>query len=69
MPTDDKRRLEQLIAALQTTVDSITRDQKVQFTRIAQLQADIDVIRSAWSKLKPADDYKGPERRNPRKIR
>jgi hypothetical protein len=35
----------------------------VQFTRIAQLQADIDLIRAAWTRVK-SEPYKGPERRS-----
>ena len=50
---DDIRRLEQLIEEMRHDLD-------VQFTRIAQLQADLDLIRGAWSKVK---DYAGPERR------
>lgn len=69
---DDIRRLEELIAALQKAMDRITHDQEVQFKRIAQLQADIDLIRSAWTKIPPASEatesskrrpYAGPERR------
>ena len=69
---DDIRRLEQLITAFQTAMDRITHDQDVQFKRIAQLQADIDLIRSAWTKIPPASEapesskrrtYTGPDRR------
>jgi hypothetical protein len=31
---------------------AITRELEIQFARIADLQADIDVIRSAWTKMK-----------------
>jgi hypothetical protein len=74
---DDLRRHEELIAALQKAIDRMARDQEVQFTRIAQLQADIDLIRRAWNKIPPATEttlspkhrtYTGPERRlTPRK--
>jgi hypothetical protein len=67
---DDLRRLEQELANLRATVEQVVKDQQVQFTRIAQVQADIDVIRSAWSKVRPetstpakAERYVGPERR------
>jgi len=48
---DDFRRLEQLIAALQVAVEGLTHAQDIQFTRIAQVQADIDVIRRPSAKL------------------
>ena len=69
---DDIRRLEELIAALQAAMDRITRDQEIQFTRIAQLQADIDLVRGAWTKSPSVTEaaasskrrtYAGPERR------
>jgi hypothetical protein len=72
---DDIRRLEKQIAALQALLDRFGHDQGVQFTRIAQVQADIDLIRGAWTKVTaPADragqPYTGPERRQkPRKHR
>ena len=64
---DDLRRLEKELAALRSSLEQIVQDQQVQFTRIAQLQADIDVIRGAWVKLTPETSkgqrYAGPERR------
>jgi hypothetical protein len=64
---DDLRRVAQEIDSLRGTVEQMAKDQQVQFTRIAQLQADIDVVRSAWTKLKPetrsSQTYAGPERR------
>jgi hypothetical protein len=68
------RRLEQQLAELREALDAVLRDQQVQFTRIAQLQADIDLIRAAWSKLEDRDPidptYTGPERRRThRKVR
>ena len=54
---DDIRRLERTIEQLRQALD-------VQFTRIAQLQADLDLIRGAWNKLEsPKDLYTGPDRR------
>jgi hypothetical protein len=71
---DEVRRLEQQLAEIRETLAAVLRDQQVQFTRIAQLQADIDVIRGTWSKLKDPDPidptYIGPERRRTqRKVR
>lgn len=69
---DDISRLEELVAALRKVMDRITHDQQVQFKRIAQLHADIGLIRSTWTKLSPASDatesskrrtYVGPDRR------
>src|SRR5687768_5136019 len=69
---DDIRRLEELIAALQRAMDRIVHDQEVQFKRIAQLQADIDLVRGAWTKITATGEettpakrrtYVGPERR------
>jgi hypothetical protein len=57
---EDIRRLERLIADLTGIVQEVQKDQRVQFTRIAQLQADLDLIRAAWSKVKPSD---APDRR------
>ena len=73
-PAEVVRRLERQLAELREVLDAVLRDQQVQFTRIAQLQADIDVIRGAWSKLKGPDPidptYTGPERRRTyRKVR
>ena len=68
---DDIRRLEELIVALRKAMDRIVHDQEVQFKRIAQVQADIDLVRGAWTKLASARDerspakptnYAGPER-------
>ena len=73
-PRDEVRRLEQQLAELRETLAAVLRDQQVQFTRIAQIQADIDLIRAAWSKVKDRDPidptYTGPERRRThRKVR
>jgi hypothetical protein len=76
MTRDDFQRLERLTADLQATLKQIVHDQEIQFTRIAQLQADIDMVRGAWTKLTPPakrpDDpqYSGQDRRRvPRKAR
>jgi hypothetical protein len=53
---DELRRVERQIENQQKQLD-------VQFTRIAQLQADIDLIRAAWTRVK-SEPYKGPERRS-----
>jgi hypothetical protein len=73
-PRDEVRRLEHQIAELREMLAAVLRDQQVQFTRIAQIQADIDLIRAAWSKLKEPDPidptYTGLERRRTqRKVR
>jgi hypothetical protein len=39
-------------AELASTVDKCWRDLEVQFERIAQIQAELDEIRSAWTKTK-----------------
>ena len=48
---DDIRRLEGRIAELVRLLDAVIREQKTQFTRIAQLQADLDLIRGVWTRL------------------
>ncbi|HET9264867.1 MAG TPA: hypothetical protein VFO14_17585 [Vicinamibacterales bacterium] len=69
---DDIRRLEELMRVLQKAMDRIVHDQEVQFKRIAQLQADIDLVRGAWTKTAASAEettsgkrptYVGPERR------
>jgi len=50
---DDLRRLEDLILAVKKELDRIVHDQDVQFQRIAQLQAEIDLVRGAWTKVTP----------------
>ena len=61
-----------MITALQKAMDRIVHDQDVQFKRIAQLQADIDLVRGAWTKITASGEetpyakrpnYAGPERR------
>jgi hypothetical protein len=62
---DDLAALRQQLAQLQATVDQIAHDQQIQFTRIAQIQADLDLVRGAWNQLTAAPDvpYTGPDRR------
>jgi len=60
---DDIRRLEELIAGLQKAMDRIVHDQQVQFTRMAQLQADIDLVRGAWTKMAAAGEETTPAKR------
>jgi hypothetical protein len=33
--------------------DAMARELEIQFQRIADVQADIDIIRAAWRKMKP----------------
>jgi hypothetical protein len=63
---DDILRIQRQLAELRDFIDRIMHDQQVQFTRIAQLQADIDVIRGARSQIQsppPSPVYEGPDRR------
>ena len=53
---DDIRRLEEMILALKREIDRIVHDQEVQFKRIAQLQAEMDLVRRAWTKKPPSDE-------------
>jgi uncharacterized protein YigA (DUF484 family) len=45
------RRLRNVIDDLKTEVTANRRDLDVQFTRIAQVQAEIDDLRKAWKKI------------------
>ena len=61
----DIERLERQMADLRTALESHKKELLMQFTRLAQLQADVDVIRA---NLHPRQDpktqaYRGPERR------
>ena len=60
--TDDLRRLEQQVRELLARLEHLEREHKMQFTRLAQLQADVDVIHAG---LKPVDrgPYTGHDRR------
>lgn len=62
---DDLKAVRRQLTELQATLDQIARDQQVQFTRIAQLQADIDLLRAAWANIRSTDaqPYAGPDRR------
>ena len=61
---DDIQRLEREIQELRTVLDQHHRELAVQLTRIAQVQADLDLIRAAWTKVRAADvPYSGSERR------
>ena len=53
--SDNIQELRQQVAELKAALDKIAREQDVHFTRIAQLQADIDLIRAAWVNVKPPD--------------
>ena len=46
----DIERLERRLEAL---IDEFRKERDMHLKRIAQMQADIDVIRGAWSKLPP----------------
>ena len=50
---EDVQRLQAQIAELVKLLDRVAHDQQIQFTRIAQLQADLDVVRGAWNQLTP----------------
>jgi hypothetical protein len=62
-----------MIRALKKEGDRIVHNQDVQFKRIAQLQADFDLVRAALTKMAAAAEettpaakrrtYAGPERR------
>lgn len=45
--------LQDQIDALEEVVDLHRRTLEIQFQRIAQIQADLDAIRSAWMQAKP----------------
>ena len=62
---DEIRRLNTLIAGLQEAIDNLAHTQDVQFKRIAQLQADIDVIRGTLTKRRATDGDKPPDKRSP----
>ena len=50
---EELRRLEDRITERVRLLDPVIRDQKIQFTRIAQLQADLDLVRGVWTRLQP----------------
>lgn len=52
-----REELNRLVDHLNERADVINRlvqDQQIQFQRIAQLQAELDLIKSAWERLKRA---------------
>jgi hypothetical protein len=59
----DIERLERQISDLRTALDTHAKDLKMQFTRLAQLQADVDVIRARIRPPSEGPIYSGPERR------
>ena len=48
--------IERLERAIERLTDEMRAKLDVQFKRIVQLQAEIDLIRSAWSKDAPKDN-------------
>ena len=48
----DINRLKQDIEALAESQAATQKELAIQFQRIAELQAEIDVIRGAWSRIK-----------------
>ena len=57
LPSDGNRdpRVDELAAL----GEKLTQDLQIQFTRIALLQADIDLIRSAWTSVQPKTPSNG----------
>jgi len=49
---DDIYRLERQIEALKAALERHDREIQMHVTRMGQLQADIDVIRAAWTKIR-----------------
>ena len=49
----DIQRLERAIAELRAAVERHDTSLKMGLTRMGQLQADIDVVRAAWTKVPP----------------
>jgi hypothetical protein len=49
----DIDRLVDAIAELTKSVERLAREHQTQVTRTGQLQADIDLIRAAWTRIKP----------------
>lgn len=52
-PRDEIDRLSREIAALTAVVERHEASLKMGLTRMGQLQADIDAVRSAWARLTP----------------
>jgi hypothetical protein len=51
-PRDDIQRLERQIADLKAALDRHEHELEVQMLRTAQVQADMDLIQSAWSTIR-----------------
>jgi len=49
----DIERLERQLAELKAAVERHDASLRMGLTRMAQLQADIDLIRAAWTKMTP----------------
>ena len=47
------------LANVHARLDEINRELRVQFTRIAQLQADLDLMRAAWARVEGKDSAHG----------
>lgn len=56
-------RLRQEVGELTGRQEAAQRELAIQFQRIAELQAEIDLIRAAWSKLRPKTAVKRPRPR------
>jgi hypothetical protein len=53
LPT--KADIERLEKAIERLTDEVRTKLDVQFKRMVQLQADIDLVRAAWVKVEPKD--------------
>ena len=68
MPTDPgvtpaaNARLEDRIARLEQLLEEQQRELQIQFDRISQIQADIDIIRGAWARMTPSAEPRDPSR-------
>jgi hypothetical protein len=54
MPTPTREEFSRLtheVSRLSNELAAAQRELRIQFERMAQLQADIDIIRGAWSKV------------------
>ena len=58
-----RAELDELLKELQkisARQDAMAREQEIQLQRIAELQADIDLIRAAWTKTRNSSALRGP---------
>jgi hypothetical protein len=46
-------RLRDEVRGQRATIDQCCRDIEMQFTRIAQMQAELDEVRQAWARASP----------------